>query len=172
MKCQAQTTSAMQDLAKCLEGHRFAMLTLRDEAGRLTSQPMTPQEMDAQGAIWILLSRGATADRITRDGAAVNLAFSDEGDASYVSVSARATLVDDAERKRELWSAMARPWFPGGVDDPQLLLLKLQPEHAEVWEGPQSSVVRALAFAASVAAAKPIGLGEQRTLDTSSPVAR
>jgi general stress protein 26 len=96
-----------------------------------------------------MLSRGATAERVGDAGVAANLAFSDERRAAYVSVTGRATLVDDAARKRELWSAVVRPWFPGGAEDPELVLLKLQPEHAELWDGPRSRTVRALALATS-----------------------
>jgi general stress protein 26 len=149
MKLKPQCSAALQELAARLEGQRVAMLTLCDSHDRLVSQPMTPQEMDEDGAIWIMLSRGPTAERVGAGGIAANLAFSDERRATYVSITGRAWRVDDAVRKRELWSAVSRPWFPGGAEDPALTLLKLQPEHVQIWDGPSSSVVRALAMAAA-----------------------
>jgi general stress protein 26 len=147
MKLKPQHDAALRDLAENLDGQRFAMLTLHDEAGRLVSQPMTPQEMDEHGAIWMMVSTGATAERLRDGDSTVNLSFSDERRARYVSISGHATVVDDLERKRELWSVMARPWFPGGPEDPSLLLIRVAPLQAEIWEGPTSATVRALAFA-------------------------
>jgi general stress protein 26 len=145
MKFKPQTSAALRELATRLDGQRVAMLTLCDDSNRLVSQPMTPQEMDAHGAIWILLRRdGAAAGRIGARSLSANLAFSDERRATYVSITGHATLTDDAVRKQELWSAVVRPWFPGGAEDPQLVLLRLEPEHAEIWDGPSSSTVRAL----------------------------
>ena len=164
MKLKTQTQAPLQELATSLEGQRVAMLTLNDQQGQLVSQPMTPQEMDETGALWMMVSQGNTADRVGPGGADGNLSFSDERRASYVSISGRVTLVDDLERKRALWSIMARPWFPGGPEDPTLLLLRLEPRQAELWEGPGSGVVRSLAFAASVTAGRPVGLGQHRTL--------
>jgi general stress protein 26 len=161
MKLKPQSDAALRDLAENLDGQRVAMLTLHDEAGHLVSQPMTPQEMDEHGAIWMMVSSGATAERLRGGDSAVNLSFSDERRARYVSISGRASVVDDIERKRELWSVLARPWFPGGPEDPSLLLIRVAPLQAEIWEGPTSATVRALAFAASIVAGKPVGLGER-----------
>jgi hypothetical protein len=71
--------------------------------------------------------------------------------------------VDDMSRKVALWSTMARPWFSGS-DDPDLTLLCVQPRNAEIWDGPDSSVMRALAMATSVAAGRAIGLGERESV--------
>jgi general stress protein 26 len=163
MKLKPQHDAALRELAENLDGQRFAMLTLHDEAGHLVSQPMTPQEMDEHGAIWMMVSTGATADRLRAGQAGgINLSFSDERRSRYVSISGHASVVDDLERKRELWSVVARPWFPGGPEDPSLLLIRVAPVQAAIWEGPSSATVRALAFAASIVAGEPVGLGEHQ----------
>jgi len=168
MKIATQIHPALKEMAQQLEGQRVAMLTLREADGLLISRPMTPQEMDADGAIWTLLARGTTTESIQRGPAghdAVNLAFIDERGAACISIACRATVVDSADRKRALWSLRARPWFPGGAEDPSLTLLRVQPLRAEVWDGPSSSTMRALSFAASVVAGEPLGLGDHAVLD-------
>ena len=167
MKFFDQTLPEFINLADHLQGMRTAMLTLRDTECRLISQPMTPLEMDASGAIWLMISRsGRTALHVHANLPAdtVNLAFSDEGNSTYVSVTARAKLSDDPQRKQELWSTMARPWFPDGADDTDLTLLCLEPTQAEIWDSPDSTVVRLLALASSVVSGKPVDLGEHEEL--------
>jgi general stress protein 26 len=154
-------------LAERLEGMRFAMLTLRDTDCHLVSQPMTPLEMDASGAIWMMTSRSGRAAlhvKANLPADTLNLAFSDEGNSTYVSITARGRLSDDMQRKRELWSAMALPWFPAGVEDTDLTLLCLEPVQAEIWDSPDSTVVRMLALASSVVTGKPPNLGEHEEL--------
>lgn len=164
MKIQKQSSESLERLAARLEGQRIGMLTLA-EAGALTSRPLTALEMDDQGAFWFFTSR-RTMQPLLGGGAPVNLAFSDEAHATYVSIVGRATLIDDAGLKSALWTAAARPWFPGGEDDPDLVLLRVTPEHAEIWDGPDSQVLRMAAMAASVVAGRPIGLGDKEALDT------
>lgn len=163
MKIQLQSNAEMQNLADRLRGQRVAMLTLADADGRLGARPLTPLEMDAQGAIWFMVSRQALVAVAAAPGTPVNLSFSDGGKSLYVSITGMAHLDDDRDRKAMLWTTMARPWFDG-VDDPDLCLLCVVPAAIEVWDGPDSSVVRALAMAASVVAGQPVGLGEREDI--------
>lgn len=167
MKFVDQTLPECITLANRLQGMRTAMLTVRDTECRLVSQPMTPLEMDASGSIWLMISRGGrTALHVKANLPAdtVNLAFSDEGNSTYVSITARAKLSDEPQRKRELWSTPARPWFPDGADDSDLTLLCLEPMQAEIWGAPDSTVVRLLALASSVVSGKPVALVEHEEL--------
>jgi general stress protein 26 len=163
MKVESQQSTAMQELADSLEDQRTAMLTLVEAGGHLGARPLTALEMDGQGSIWFMVSRRSMAAVAARPGTAVNLAFSDSDKSLYVSMAGTALLVDDAARKESLWTGMARPWF-SGADDPALSLLCVKPSAIEVWDGPDSSVVRALAMAASVAAGQPVGLGEHKDI--------
>jgi Pyridoxamine 5'-phosphate oxidase like len=67
---------------------------------------------------------------------------------------------------------MARPWFPGGANDPDLVLLAVQPQLADIWDGPDSEVMRLLALTASLVAARPIGLGEHQIIKASTAVSQ
>ena len=163
MKVQHQTHPDMQRLAERLEGQRTAMLTLRDAQGQLDARPLTPLEMDSGGALWMLVSQKALSPFLGAGAQPANLAFSDEGRSLFVSIIGNAWLADDAARKQALWTVMARPWF-SGVDDPDLAVLCVQPVSAEVWDGPDNSVMRMMAMAASVAAGKPIGMGDHEVL--------
>lgn len=161
MKIQTQRSDDMKHLGDLLEDQRVAMLTLAEPNGRLSSRPMTALELDSAGAFWMFTSKKTLAHVVDERGGGkpVNFAFSDTANSTFVSIEGSARLVDDPARKQELWTSMARPYFPGGVDDPELILLVVQTERAEIWDSPDSSIVRTIAMAASIAAAKPVGLG-------------
>ena len=163
MKVEEQNSPELRSLAKRIEDSRTAMLTMCDAQGQLSSQPMTVIEMDGDGCLWMLVSNsGHTARMAPGDSGmdTVNLAFSDESNSTFTSITARASLSNDHQRKESLWSVMARPWFPEGVNDPNLAVLRLEPVKAEIWDGPDSTVLRLIAMAASVVAGKPLGLGD------------
>jgi len=167
LKLVDQTLPERTTLAEHLQGMRTVMLTLRDTDGRLASQPMTPLEMDANGAIWLMISdSGRVADHVRANlpGDTLNLAFSSEGNSTFVSITARAELSDDMQRKRELWSSEVLRWFPDGVEDADLVLLRLEPTEAEIWNEPDSAVQRMLAFASAVVSGKPADSGEHEEL--------
>ncbi|MGP1716069.1 MAG: pyridoxamine 5'-phosphate oxidase family protein [Methylophilus sp.] len=161
MKIHTQITEERQKLAELIENFDIAMLTFIDSQGALISQPMGPIELDGEGNIWFFTDIHSEK---TQHLDALNLAFSGESDATYVSLSGSGELVTDPARKQALWSPFVKPWFPEGPDSPNLALLKFVPHTAEYWDSPHSKVVRLFAIAASIVAARPIGLGDHERL--------
>jgi general stress protein 26 len=170
MKIHPQQTDALRRLAQALDGQHVAMLTLRDADGSFSSRPMTPLEMDASGSLWFIASRRTLHPVLgdADDGVPASLSFVNRDKSDYVCVRGLARGVDDSQRKTELWSAAARPWFHG-ADDPDLLLLELRPDRADLWDGPDNAVTRLLAMSASIAAGKAVGLGSKHSLETPTP---
>ena len=163
MNIKPQKTAEQMQLGEMIKDMSVAMLTTFDEEeGLLKSFPMSPQEMCEQGAIWFLTASDSNKVKHLQ---VMNLGFSNESESTYVSISGHGEIVDDQARIEALWTPFARPWFPDGVDSSNLVLLKLVPHSAEFWDAPNSKMVRMLAMAASIVAAKPIGMGSHGNLN-------
>lgn len=157
MKRSKQNTDGMEKIAELVDEIGVAMLTFADDSGTLTSRPMMALEMDAEGSLWFFTR--PTPGKVEAQGK-VNLAFARPDRASYVSISGRAVLLKDRAKIDELWSPMAKPWFPEGKDDPDLTLLRVDVDDAEYWDSNSSKMVRLLAMAVSAASGKPVGMGD------------
>ena len=163
MKIKPQKTGELTKLGELIEDMSVAMLTtFNDAEGMLMSRPMSPQEMCEEGAIWFLTDPNSHKVKHLQ---VMNLGFSNESDSTYVSISGHGEIVDDRARIESLWTVFAKPWFPKGVDSSNLALLKFVPHSAEYWDAPNSKMVRMLAMAASIVAAKPIGMGDHGNLN-------
>ena len=55
---------------------------------------------------------------------------------------------------KELWNPIHKAWFPKGVDDPNLGLLRVDIEKAEYWDPPSSKVVQLIGFAKAIVTGK------------------
>ena len=162
MKIQSQSSPELIHLAQLIQPmDTVAMLTSHDADGALVSRPMAPLEMDALGALWFFTHRRSAKIEQLK---ALNLCFVDAERGTYVSMSGHGDIVDDREHVKRLWSPLARPWFPHGPDSEELTLLKFTPHSAEYWDAVDTKMVRLLATAVSVVAARPIGLGEHAHL--------
>ena len=161
MNIEKQSTPELTQIGKLIENFSVAMMTTVDPSGSLVSRPMSPIEMDAQGALWFFTDLRSEKIEHLR---VVNLAFSDEDAATYVSLSGRGEIHAETEHIAKLWTPFARPWFPDGPESTNIALLKFVLDTAEYWDAPNSKMVRMLAMAASIAASKPIGMGEHETL--------
>jgi general stress protein 26 len=145
---------------------RIGMLATRD-GNQLTSRPMTIQQIDSSPmVVWFFTGRHGNLAESIGSGAPANLSVSDHGDSFYVSIAGDAKLVDDRDRKEALWSTMAKAWFPGGVDDPNLALIALEVHNVEYWDSDHSKMVQMLMMAkAAVTGDPPTGIGTHGSLD-------
>ncbi len=154
-----------EKLWEMIKQQRFAMMTTHHEGGSLRSRPMTTVERGSQEALWFFAAAGSEVVEDTRRQPQVCLSYG--GDAEhFVSVSGRATLIEDAARKRELWNPMVQAWFPQGPDSAEVLLIEVRPEHAEYWDTQRNRLVQLFSMAEALASGvPPRGMGEHRQVD-------
>jgi general stress protein 26 len=120
-------------IRELIQGIRVAMLLTRTQDGRSASRPMTTQQQDFDGNLWFFASHSSPKmSQIARD-PLVQLIYSDSTHQRYVSVDGMAAVVDDAQKKTELWSDAYCVWFEKGVDDPDLALLRVTVSSADYW---------------------------------------
>jgi general stress protein 26 len=72
----------------------------------------------------------------------VNLAYSDPNTSTFVSITGTGELVRDRTKHQELWTPVLKAWFPEGLQDPQLTLLKVNVLEAEYWDASSSRMVQ------------------------------
>ena len=156
---QSNARKLLWELVKDIQ---FAMFTTRAD-GRLRSRPMTTQnsEVDERASLWFFMSRGSEAVNDIGADPVVNVAYADPGRDAYVSISGEAAVVEDREKKEQLWSKLAEAWFPGGAGDPDLALVEVRIEDAEYWDVKESKVTQLFKMArAAVVSDPPTGMGE------------
>jgi general stress protein 26 len=139
------TTDESRKVAELLKGERFAFLTTRTPDGTLTSRPMTLQEVEFDGDLWFFAERDSNPVKHITLSPQVNVGVGSGG--SWVSLTGRATVVDDLAKKRELWNSAVEAWFPDGPDDDSVVLLKVEGDSAEYWDTPGGRLATVLSFA-------------------------
>jgi general stress protein 26 len=138
----AMDISADEKVRELLAVFDSAMLVTRTAAGELRSRPMAVADLDAGGVLWFVTERySGKIEEIARDGH-VNVAM--QSRMKFVSISGAATAVDDPRKVAELWNESWRVWFPGGKDDPSLILIKVQGDQGEYWDNSGTSGIRYL----------------------------
>jgi general stress protein 26 len=149
------TQREIKRLGELIKDIQVAMLTTVNQEGELRSRPMATQEQTFDGTLWFFTgAHGGKVDELERD-QRVNLSYSDVERQRYISVSGHAQLVRDKSKMKELWSPVYRAWFPEGLDDPELALLRVQVDKAEYWESPSSPVVHLIGFSKAILTGKP-----------------
>ncbi|MDQ2731837.1 MAG: pyridoxamine 5'-phosphate oxidase family protein [Armatimonadota bacterium] len=130
-----------------IEGIRIAMLTTTGSDGSLWSRPMATQDADFDGTLWFFTHGSSPKVKELAAHPQVSVSYSSPEDNRYVSASGRAEVVHDRKKAEELWNPILKAWFPDGLEDPDLALLKVDLDEAEYWSGPSNVAARIAGFA-------------------------
>ncbi|WP_337019352.1 pyridoxamine 5'-phosphate oxidase family protein [Oceanobacillus massiliensis] len=120
----------METLRELIQDVDTAMLTTLTEEG-LISRPMKTQEVEFDGDLWFFTKKDTDKYEEILHDQDVNVAYAGK---SYVSVRGRAEIVEDLDKKKELWSKTYEKLMKVSYDDPNLVLIKVKAEAAEYWE--------------------------------------
>ena len=154
----------IRKIQELTEGIDFCMLTTND-GGQLRSRPMSTQQFEFDGDLWFFTSDNThKVEEIEKDDR-VNVAYSKPSDNVYLSVSGRADIVKDRAKIEELWNPVHKAWFPEGLDDPTLCLLRVKVEQAEYWEGTSSTLVQLFGMVKAIATGEEADYGENKKID-------
>ncbi|RBP92886.1 general stress protein 26 [Cytobacillus firmus] len=120
----------IETLRELIKDIDTAMLTTVTEEG-LVSRPMKTQEVEFDGDLWFFTKKETNKyDEILHD-QDVNVAYAGK---SYVSVRGKAEIVEDLDKKKELWSKAYEEIMQSSYDDPNVVLIKIKAEAVEYWE--------------------------------------
>ena len=161
-----QITSKFEELISDI---KFAMLTTQAPDGVLRSRPMATLKAPFEGDLWFFTADDSPkVDEISREHH-VCVSYAEPSRQKYVSVSGLATLVRDRQRIQELWTPAAKAWFPGGVDDPHLGLLRVRVNAIEYWDSPSSKMVQLFGFMKAVATGQRLeNAGEHKKVNVAA----
>lgn len=141
-------------LAEALKDIKFTMFTTISEEGHLHSRPMATLKIDEKnfdGKLWFFTDVNSAKVFNVANDQHVNLAYASPDSQTYVSVCGSASIVEDKEIMKQLWTAPMKAWFPEGIDDPNITLLRVDIESAELWDAPPSKVVQLVGMVKAVA---------------------
>ncbi len=134
--------STPQELEKALwngiESDRTILLGLDGrEDGHL--RPMTAQIEVPRGPIWFFTSSDNGLVALLDGGEArATAGFASKHHRLFACIHGDLRIERDRTAVDRLWNAFVAAWFEGGKDDPKLVLLRLDPDRATIWENESS----------------------------------
>jgi general stress protein 26 len=144
-----------------LERHGVGMLTTQF-AGGLRARPLEARPDRDIGAIFFVTDvRGLKDDEIEAE-PDVGFVVIDESENAYLSISGRAEVTRDSILAARIWKKTDDVWWPGGPDDENVRVIRIEPTRAELWDGPKWKAVAMFEFAKARLSGEKPNLGENR----------
>lgn len=138
---------AKRKLLELLQGETVAMVATRHNDGSMHARPMAVNHVEFDGHLWFLTdgSSEKVADIYKND--EVLVTYSSTERQRYVSITGRAVIVTDRVTLAQLWTEEERQWFPHGIEDPNLVALRVDVEHAEFWDRSSNLMTQVYSYA-------------------------
>ena len=120
------------------------------------TRPMSVQKVDDEGNFWFLSANDSHKNLELTTDHAVQLLFQGSSYAEFLNIYGTATVSQDKEKIKELWEPILKVWFTGGVDDPRISVIKVEPTEGYYWDNKHGQAVALVKRLAGAAIGKTI----------------
>ena len=130
-------------IAELIKDIDVCMLVTRAD-GSLRGRPMSNNgNVEYDGDSWFFSYRDTPKVEEIEADPHVALAYVATERGTWVSIEGTAKVVEDDEKKRELWEQDLEAWFEGGPEDDDLVLLKVRADRIHAWADGEEIVAEA-----------------------------
>lgn len=146
----------LQDMAKEV---RVCMFCTYDSSNRLQTAPMSANKVDDDGNIWFISDKNSKRNTDLAGNNTTDLIFGDPAKENYISVHGTSEILFDKEIIKELWNPIIKTWFQGGVDDPNISVIKVTTDDAYYWDTKHGKMVSFIKIMAGAVTGKTMDDG-------------
>lgn len=167
MEKNLSSQEALQKFKKIVEDVRICMFITNNRNNEHEhTRPMANVAVDNDGTIWFFTDvRSIKVEEVATD-QDVHLTFAHPGKEMYMDVWGKGSTSTDRQLIKEKWSPVVKAYFPNGVDDPNLALLKVVPTDVYYWESETGKMMQFIKMATSAVTGKPeMAKGAEGKLD-------
>src|SRR5687767_4639906 len=135
-----QDQEAIQKFRDLAEIVNVCMFTTIDNELNIMSRPMWTAEIDDdQYARFFTNEFSEKIQEVSKD-KLVNLIYSHPGKNIYLNVKGTCSVIIDRKKMDALWKPSMKTWFPEGLDDAKICLVKVTTENAYYWNTSSSKM--------------------------------
>lgn len=135
-----QDQEAIEKFRDLVKDVTVCMFTTVDESHDITSRPMFTSHVDEEGNVWFFTNEfSEKINEVSKDNL-VHLIYSHPVKNIYVDVKGTCSVIIDKKKMEELWDPTLKNWFPAGLEDPKICLVKVATETAHFWNNSTSKM--------------------------------
>lgn len=127
--------------------------------------PMSRQEVDEDGNIWHICSAESETYKNLEQNKKISLIYGDPKDYTFISIHGEASLSRDQERIDKYWNKIMELWFHKGKEDPNIRLIKVDPEEAHYWDSGSNKLATLFGMLKQVITGERKDIGEEGELN-------
>jgi len=124
----------INNLKSIIEIINTGILFTHGDVGKLNSRPMMTVRIEQNANLWFFTNEFSRNVSEICQNNEVLINYAVPGKNAYAVVKGRAYLTREINKINELYVPVLKTWFPAGVNDPSLLLLRVEPTEIQCWQ--------------------------------------
>lgn len=112
---------------------RFCFAITQGLDGEANARVVEPAKPDDAWHIWFMTSRASRKIKELEADARLVLAYQYDPDGTCVTLHGGAAISDDVGFKQKVWTENSARWYPGGPEDPNVVIVTFEPDRMEMW---------------------------------------
>lgn len=133
MEIKHSKSEAIDVIREKTRGTHIATLITVDTDKTPCARPMATQEIDYTGVVTFMTDKNSKKINEIKNSPQVTLSYTPGNDITFVNLTGNATVVEDREKIKQLWSSFHEAWFDGPTD-PRITLIEVDIERLEYWD--------------------------------------
>lgn len=155
---QNQNVSKLVELIK--DVRTCMLITIEKHTDLVSGRPMGISKIEEDGTIWFFTKMSSPKVHEIEQNTQISLAIISESKNIYLMVNGTAKISFDHSKMKEFWNPFMKAWFPMGIDDPELVLIKVNPKEASYWDSSSNKMVVAFNMIKALVTGKQYDEGE------------
>lgn len=105
------------------------------------ARPMSVQKVGNNGDLWFLSASDSHKNVEIAADPVVRLYFQGSPHSDFLLLDGHATITTNRAIIEELWEPVIKTWFTGGVEDPRITAIRVQPTGGYYWDTKHGNMV-------------------------------
>lgn len=126
--------SAVAKMRAIAAESNICMLITNAVAGERRNRPMAAVTIDDEGNCWFFASKSSGKLKDIQGNNKIQLVYAHPENDHYLEVHGTGVVICDQEEIARKWSPLVNEWFPAGITDPEVCLVKLEVTIVFYWD--------------------------------------
>jgi len=127
---ELNTEEVKEQIKSVLRDIEICVCCLDEKEFPVKLHPVGISKMDEEANFWFIYNKGKYVNLEITNGNHLELIYSEPGQAHLLTVYGIATVINDRRKLEEVWSGIGNELFEQGINDPNIILLKITPTEA------------------------------------------
>jgi general stress protein 26 len=142
MERQKTNEAAIEQVKEKATTSNVCIIITTDKDGSRHNRPMGAVKIDDDGSCWFFASKSSGKLRDIAVNNKIQIVFANSATEDYMEVHGEGTVICDEKEITDKWSPLVNQWFPNGIKDPEVCLVRIEVTSVFYWDAATEGIQR------------------------------